>query len=506
MKLIIVVRHFFLLFITLLILSQTIMRCSSSYIKNNINNNNLLNMKKKVAVIGGGFGGLAITWQLSRHPSIGSIDVYDRYGPGYADASSSSAGIMHCLTPKGKIIWNGIDGMTASLQLMDAVQPFSHDGLPIYNNQIQLQRLIFNQDDLNNWMHASIHTPNEVELLNGDGDWNGSKGSDGNSGVYDDKENKSIDGSVIRSAIALIKGAVIVNPFRYLTALWKSIQFNNPNTQWFTKAITSLSDLSSSSSSSSYDIVVVACGPGILNLCPQLNKELRLVRGQNLFYDPSNNNSMNSVDMNIGYLSGEYIIPHTNPIDHSFSLLCGATHEHITNDQYNAYLPPIITKAYDNDDISISINKNINCNTTTIPINGNNTTINNTSFDINSSSRYHNHHQYRQQPNIVVAEQLLKNKLNLMMPSIQNMKIISGNVGTRVVTTRGSIGRLPIIGKVPIQSCSTLNDSGKSNVWMMTGFGSRGLVHHALLADYLCQSIINDDESIIPMFLRPKLK
>jgi glycine/D-amino acid oxidase-like deaminating enzyme len=93
-----------------------------------------------------------------------------------------------------------------------------------------------------------------------------------------------------------------------------------------------------------------------------------------------------------------------------------------------------------------------------------------------------------------------------MMPSIQNMKIISGNVGTRVVTTRGSIGRLPIIGKVPIQSCSTLNDSGKSNVWMMTGFGSRGLVHHALLADYLCQSIINDDESIIPMFLRPKLK
>ena len=62
-------------------------------------------------------------------------------------------------------------------------------------------------------------------------------------------------------------------------------------------------------SSSSYDIVVVACGPGILNLCPQLNKELRLVRGQNLFYDPSNNNSMNSVDMNIGYLSGEYIIP-----------------------------------------------------------------------------------------------------------------------------------------------------------------------------------------------------
>lgn len=480
------------------------MRCSSSFIKNSINNNNVLNMKKKVAVIGGGFGGLAITWQLSRHPSIRSIDVYDRYGPGYADASSNSAGIMHCLTPKGKIIWNGIDGMNASLQLMDAVQPFSHDGLPIYNNQIQLQRLIFNQDDLNNWIHASVHTPNEVELLNGDGDWNGCKGSDSISGVYDDKENGGRDGSVIRSAIALIKGAVIVNPFRYLTAIWKSIQFNNPNTQWLTKTITSISDLSSS-----YDIVVVACGPGILNLCPQLNKELRLVRGQNLFYDPSNNNSITSVDMNIGYLSGEYIIPHPNPIDHSFSLLCGATHEHITNDQYNAYLPHVISTAYDNcnDDISVSINKNINCNN--INNNSNNTTINNTSFDINSSTQYnhhhHHHHQYRQQPNIAVAEQLLKNKLNLMMPAIQNMKIISGNVGTRVVTTRGSIGRLPIIGKVSLKSSSSLNDSGSSNVWMMTGFGSRGLIHHALLADYLFQSIINDDESMIPMFLRPKL-
>jgi hypothetical protein len=40
---------------------------------------------------------------------------------------------------------------------------------------------LFNQDDLNNWMHASIHTPNEVELLNGDGDCssNCGKGGDG---------------------------------------------------------------------------------------------------------------------------------------------------------------------------------------------------------------------------------------------------------------------------------------------------------------------------------------
>ena len=544
---------------------------------------------KRVAIIGGGFGGLAVTWQFSRHPSIETIDVYDRYEPGFADASSNSAGIMHSLTPKGKIIWNGIDGMNSSIQLMNAVQPFSHDGLPIYNNKMQLQRLIFNSDDLSNWNRASIDYPDEVELLNSDVN-TGKNGNivdnDGSSSIYGHSSAVKIGGTKDESVIgvAVIKSAVIVNPFRYLNALWKSIQYNNPSAQWHIQTVTNLSELSSS-----YDCVIVACGPGILNLCPQYSTQLRLVRGQNLFYGPfdssgnNNNNNNNSssrsttrscdtntattgtynslntncsnindnissnsssIDMNIGYLSGEYIIPfHHRTIDNNSSnhLLCGATHEHITNDQYNAYLQN------NNNIINNSNSHNNTVNHDDINIadsNGRDDSCDNISYlgTITSS---------RQKPNIEVAEQLLKKKLIAMMPELQHMKPVGGNVGTRVVSQRGSIGRLPIIGKVHVHyggndgnnNRSNANDvnhshgdnssshngggnigiddrnvvdiehrhrsnadvSGRnSNVWMMTGFGSRGLIHHAILSDYLYRSIIYDDENIIPIYLRPK--
>lgn len=56
------------------------------------------------------------------------------------------------------------------------------------------------------------------------------------------------------------------------------------------------------------------------------------------------------------------------------------------------------------------------------------------------------------------------------------------------------IGRLPIVGKLP----------NYENIWLLTGFGSRGLLHHAVLSDYLCQAIITKNHNLIPIELQPK--
>jgi hypothetical protein len=59
-------------------------------------------------------------------------------------------------------------------------------------------------------------------------------------------------------------------------------------------------------------------------------------------------------------------------------------------------------------------------------------------------------------------------------------------------------GRLPIIFKNPFIK--------HKKVWFLTGFGSRGLIHHSLIADFLVKSIINNnDEKFIPIELRQKI-
>jgi hypothetical protein len=50
-------------------------------------------------------------------------------------------------------------------------------------------------------------------------------------------------------------------------------------------------------------------------------------------------------------------------------------------------------------------------------------------------------------------------------------------------------------------------DSGGRNagrVWVLTGLGSRGLVHHAFLAEKLAQAVLSGDDSCIPIEARPK--
>lgn len=40
------------------------------------------------------------------------------------------------------------------------------------------------------------------------------------------------------------------------------------------------------------------------------------------------------------------------------------------------------------------------------------------------------------------------------------------------------------------------------HVWLMTGFGSRGLIHHSIVGDYLAQAIDANDISVVPNELR----
>lgn len=305
-------------------------------------------------------GGLATAWKLSKDKSTKLIHIYDRLQPGLADGSSNSAGIMHPMAPKGgKVIWKGMEGMEASYQLMNQVETKEYG--KVYNDNISLHRVIYKESELLDWKKASELNPNMLEIIN------------------NSYENTNTDSSII--ATAKIKYATIVNPVKYLKSLWQGIQTNCDNTEWKVVSVDDLEEIRSK-----YDIVILACGAGVLNLVPASKNKIRLVRGQNLLFDRSSLDSC--YDFSVGYLNGEYIIPHHRS-DNEYNsdyLICGATHEHITNDQYNSFL------------------------TESGKVSG--------------------------MPNIHIAEKLLNDKLHLINPSLKEVRPFAATSGTRAVTQR----------------------------------------------------------------------
>jgi glycine/D-amino acid oxidase-like deaminating enzyme len=73
-----------------------------------------------VAVVGGGFGGMATAWHLAKKGIVNNtrVTVFDRDLPGRGGASSVAAGILHPLTPRGKLIWRGEEGMQSAMELV----------------------------------------------------------------------------------------------------------------------------------------------------------------------------------------------------------------------------------------------------------------------------------------------------------------------------------------------------------------------------------------------------
>ena len=386
----------------------------------------LCNMNR-IAIVGGGYAGLGTGVRLSKIAK--SIHVYDNFAPGSADASSTSAGIMHPMATRGKIIWKGKEGMQHALELMRSVQTSSSG--PIYDETIHLNRLLFTQKDIDLWSSAAVETPEELELLD-----------------------KSHFTNTEALGAVRVKNAVLVNSPAYLNALWAAIAHNCPSAEWKQSRIESIGELATQ-----YDAVVLACGAGILKLCgdialPKGNKvdNIRLVRGQNALFESNDANEVGITNKQDIYLSGEYVIPYTLPTSNNDNdkninnnaqknyLLGGCTHEHITSSQYE--------QLYSTGD---------------------------------------------KRPDLSVLQQQINHRLQRLYPTLHSdYTPVRTTAGTKVVTNRGTLGRLPVVGRLHTQNQQF------SNVWVHTGFGSRGLILHGLTSKYLSEAIVHNDESLIP--------
>lgn len=69
------------------------------------------------AVVGAGFAGLATAYHLTAFGS--DVTIFDPSEVGTGGASSVAAGLLHPLTPRGKLIWKGEEGFVAAKELIE---------------------------------------------------------------------------------------------------------------------------------------------------------------------------------------------------------------------------------------------------------------------------------------------------------------------------------------------------------------------------------------------------
>ncbi len=84
-------------------------------------------------------------------------------------------------------------------------------------------------------------------------------------------------------------------------------------------------------------------------------------------------------------------------------------------------------------------------------------------------------------PDLDQAVTRLRSKLDVIYPHLPWELAQSASAGIRVSTQRCHLGRLPVIGR----------HERNSKVWLISGFGSKGLVYHALLARHLAAAVVH---------------
>lgn len=73
--------------------------------------------RPRCAVVGGGFAGLATAYHLAAFGS--DVTIFDPSEVGTGGSSAVAAGLLHPLTPRGKLIWKGEEGIAASKELIE---------------------------------------------------------------------------------------------------------------------------------------------------------------------------------------------------------------------------------------------------------------------------------------------------------------------------------------------------------------------------------------------------
>ena len=241
---------------------------------------------------------------------------------------------------------------------------------------------------------------------------------------------------------------MVIDSKKYMIELWNSIQSRTSTPQWIRQEITDVAALSKS-----YDTVILTCGASIANLW-----STDTTSSNNNNNNNSNNINSNVLLENIKLVRGQSLHFQTNTKEN----------DTIIEDSGQNNIHPILCGEY----IVPQLDGTLICGAT---------------------------HEYSDAwdilnapPDMSTACDLLNDKISYLYPPMNTVALVGCSAGTRVNSKRTHLGKIPMIGRHPEYS----------NVWVLTGLGSRGLLYHAYLGEVLVSAIIANDDSILPQEVR----
>lgn len=104
---------------------------------------------------------------------------------------------------------------------------------------------------------------------------------------------------------------------------------------------------------------------------------------------------------------------------------------------------------------------------------------------------------FDQPPDLHTAHQLLKDKIKLLCPQLSEIAPTDCRRGIRVKYPTSNSGNVPLVAQHP----------QLSSVWLVAGLGSRGLVHHAIIAKAVAAAILEGNSiGALPEDFRKEVK
>lgn len=383
------------------------------------------------------------------------VVVIDEKPPGEGGASAAAAGLLHPFTPRGKLTWLGREGFSSSLRLLDIAQrqslapllssPRVHDGRGQGWGGPRGGLVMTARSDrlLQDFMRTALVYPHDLELFRLD------RTDHGLRLTRPDEERDAADTRLSRMEYALhVRAGVAVNGSSYSKALWSACKERAGERRacgtrgaatWLTQRVERLADVPAFVPD--VDAVVVALGAASV-LLPELRPFLPItcVGGHNIVFDRAERGSARisqGQSCQLEYhkdalpwpvLSGKYVVPMQvwdSSSSSSKHVLCaGATHEHGEAAELLARGPRLD----------------------------------------------------------VAASELLPALRGLFPPLADETAWtpVRALYGVRALARRQQEGRIPYCGRVAPQYIAG-SLCPPSGVWVLTGLGSRGLIHHGIL-------------------------
>jgi len=257
-------------------------------------------MAHRVVVIGGGLAGLSTAYHLLEKSPSSDITIIDQQSPGAGGASAVAGGLLHPLSPKGKLAYKGIEGLATSNKLIQAASQFE-DNVVLRN---KIYRIAMNEATADRFQKTAVDFPEFATWMEPDCSTIG-KGDDDDAweGQYFSREKN------VLGALKLSNGCKVLHMESYLKGLWSYCESIGSGT----KKWTTYEDNDSTNSDETwkerlaeYDCVVFAAGSGLFqsSLLNQTEYPITLVRGQSI--------EMTMKDEQIGWnaiLCGKYVSP-----------------------------------------------------------------------------------------------------------------------------------------------------------------------------------------------------